>query len=223
MMRKIGIGMFCVALCLAVAFIFPQVGTSEEMANSSSCLVCHDFSAGAGDHTKSGHASCASCHEGGIPMAGNVASSTCIVCHPIGDTGECELVILHDPALGGTCLTAGCHDTCAPDDTTTTSTGGDTTTTSQGDSSTTTTTGGCTLEMIYGEGSDEVAVMRYLRDNVLSKSEAGQEIIRLYYMWSPVIARAAQSDDEVKEELKEMVDGILGLVLAEPAKVEKAE
>ena len=79
------------------------------------------------------------------------------------------------------------------------------------------------MEMIYGEGSDEVAVMRYLRDNVLSKSEAGQEIIKLYYMLNPVIAKAIQSDDEVKEELKEMVDGILGLVLAEPAKVEKAE
>jgi len=205
-MRKIGIGMFCVALCLVVALVFPKVGTSYLYVDTTGC-ACHDFSGGAGLHTGTTHTSagCTACHAvvGDSPL-----TSTCIVCHPAGDTGACPLVNVHSES----CLS--CHDECAEETTTTTT---------ADETSTTTTTKGCALVKIYGEGSDEVAVMRYLRDNVLNKSEAGQEIIRLYYMWSPVIASAAQGDDEVKEELKEMVDGILGLVLAEPAKVEKAE
>ena len=208
MMRKIGIGMFCVALCLVVALMFPQVGTSYLYVDTTGC-ACHDFSGGAGLHTGTTHAAseCTACHAvvGDSPL-----TETCIVCHPRGNTGACPLVNMHPES----CLE--CHDDCA----------GETTTTTITDETTSSTTAGgpkCLMVTIYGEGSDEVAVMRYLRDNVLSKSEAGQEIIRLYYMWSPVIAGAAQSDDEVKEELKEMVDGILGLVLAEPVKVEKAE
>jgi len=216
MMRKIGIGMFCVALCLAVALVFPKVGTSYLYVDTTGC-ACHDFSGGAGLHTGTTHTSagCTACHAvvGDSPL-----TSTCIVCHPAGDTGACPLVNVHSES----CLS--CHDECAEETTTTTTADETSTTTSEGETSTTTTVKeGCALVKIYGEGSDEVAVMRYLRDNVLSTSEAGQEIIRLYYMWSPVIASAAQGDDEVKEELKEMVDGILGLVLAEPAKVEKAE
>ena len=208
-MKKIGIGMFCIALCLAVALIFPQVGSSYLYVDTTGC-ACHDFSGGAGLHTGAAHvaAGCTACHAvvGDSPL-----TSTCIVCHPAGAPGACPLVNAHPES----CLE--CHDDCA-EETTTTSTADDT--------STTTSAGGgpkCSMVKIYGEGSDEVAVMRYLRDNVLSKSETGQEIIRLYYMLNPVIANAVQNDDEVKEELKAMVDGILGLVLAEPMKVEKAE
>jgi len=218
-MKKIGIGMFCVALCLAVAFIFPQAGKTYQTVTDGGCIAsgCHSLTGDNPVHDdKHGYptvpADCTNCH---VATGDTPTASTCVTCHPTNDVGECKLVDLHDTNNGTTCFVAGaCHDICAP---------ADTTTTTADETSTTTTTGGCGAKEIYGEGSDEVAVMRYLRDNVLSKSEAGQEIIRLYYMWSPVIARAAQSDDEVKEELKEMVDGILGLVLAEPAKVEKAE
>ncbi|MCP4196931.1 MAG: hypothetical protein GY762_07240 [Proteobacteria bacterium] len=113
-MKKIGFGMFCVALCLTVAFVFPQMGTSEEMVNSESCLLCHNFAADEGDHTITGHdAVCGLCHEGGITTVGNVASSKCIVCHPIGDVGEYALVNQHDPGMEGTCLS--CHTTTDTD------------------------------------------------------------------------------------------------------------
>jgi len=46
----------------------------------------------------------------------------------------------------------------------------------------------------------------------LSKSPEGQELINLYYQWSPEIVKAMEKDEEFKEEVKEMIDGVLGLV-----------
>jgi len=82
------------------------------------------------------------------------------------------------------------------------------------DSTTTTTAGGyeCPSEKIYGEHSEETELLRYLRDEVLSQTPEGQELIRLYYQWSPVIVRAVEEDEEFKEEVREMVDGILELI-----------
>ena len=54
--------------------------------------------------------------------------------------------------------------------------------------------------------------MRYLRDNVLSQIPEGQELIRLYYEWSPAIVKAIEEDEEFKEEIKEMVDGVVELI-----------
>ena len=81
-------------------------------------------------------------------------------------------------------------------------------------SSSTTTNGnnGCLSEEIYGENSEEVELLRYSRDNVLNKTFEGQEIIRLYYQWSPVIIAAMENDKEFKEEVREIIDGVLGLV-----------
>jgi len=93
-----------------------------------------------------------------------------------------------------------------------------TTTTSSSSSTTvpttTTTTepGGCSAEQIYGEYSEEAVLLRNFRDNVLSKSSAGQELIKLYYKWSPVIAVTIENDEEFKEEVKDMIDGVLPLI-----------
>ena len=70
----------------------------------------------------------------------------------------------------------------------------------------------CTTESIYGEYSEETELLRYVHDNILSQAPAGREIIRLYYQWSPAIVRAMEEDEEFKEQVKEMVDGILELV-----------
>jgi len=79
--------------------------------------------------------------------------------------------------------------------------------------STTTTQGGiCTTEVIYGENSEEVELLRSIRDNVLSKTPEGREIIRLYYQLSPVILKAMEGDEAFKEEVKEMIDGVVLLV-----------
>ncbi len=98
------------------------------------------------------------------------------------------------------------------DSSVTTSIDGETTTSTSIDGETTTTTGVCPSESIYGEHSEEAELLRYFRDNALSQSLEGQEIIRLYYKWSPVIVRAMEEDEEYKEQVREMIDGVLELI-----------
>ena len=85
---------------------------------------------------------------------------------------------------------------------------------SQSSDTTTTTTGsgGCFSELLYGEYSKEAEFLRYFRDDVLSKTPEGKEIVRLYYQLSPVIVKAMEKDKQFKEEMKEMIDGILPLI-----------
>ena len=80
--------------------------------------------------------------------------------------------------------------------------------------STTTTTGGgrCPAEPIYGEHSEEAELLRYVHDNILSHTLEGKEIIKLYYQWSPIIVQAMEEDEALREDVKEMIDGILPLV-----------
>ena len=73
----------------------------------------------------------------------------------------------------------------------------------------------CLLKVLYGEYSDETVRMRYFRDNILSKTPAGQEIIGLYYQWSPAIVNAMKEDEKFEEAVKEMIDGILELIAEE--------
>ena len=99
---------------------------------------------------------------------------------------------------------------CGSSDTSTTTTAAGSTTTT--DESSTTTTSICAMQISYGENSEEVELLRYIRDNVLSKTPEGQEIIKLYYQWSPAIVKAMEEDEVFKEDVKEMIDGVLGLV-----------
>jgi hypothetical protein len=70
----------------------------------------------------------------------------------------------------------------------------------------------CLVQSIYGEHSTETKLLRSIRDNVLSKTPEGRELIKLYYQWSPVIMKAMEADEDFKEGVKEMVDGVLGTV-----------
>ena len=54
--------------------------------------------------------------------------------------------------------------------------------------------------------------LRPFRDNVLSKTPVGHDIVELYYQWSPAIAKAMEADEVFKEEVKEMIDGALELI-----------
>jgi len=162
-MKKIGIGMFCIALCLAVTLIFPYVGRTyidaydasewelsddflthppDGLVDDALCLTCHD-AGGPGDPEPtlhgihgSGAAGCMDCHTDSTGL-GTVFSSSCVVCHPSGDEGTCQLVDLHDPGFGADCL--GCHTECV-EETTTTTTAEETTTTTTAEETTTTTT-----------------------------------------------------------------------------------
>ena len=58
-------------------------------------------------------------------------------------------------------------------------------------------------------------LLRYFPDNVLSQTPEGREFIRLYYQWSPVIVEAIEEDEEFREEVKKMIDGILCLIRGE--------
>jgi hypothetical protein len=97
---------------------------------------------------------------------------------------------------------------------TTTSTAGPITTTTV-ESSTTTTKRCCPSQEIYREGSEELELLRSLRDNLLSQSPEGREIIRLYYMWSPVVVEAIQGDEKFKEDIKGVIEGLLMLITEE--------
>jgi len=77
---------------------------------------------------------------------------------------------------------------------------------------TTTTTSICPVESIFGEHAEQTELLRYFRDNLLSQTPQGREIIRLYYLWSPAIVQAMEEDEEFKQEIKEMVDGVLELI-----------
>ena len=88
-----------------------------------------------------------------------------------------------------------------PQGTTTTTT----TTTTTGDSS-------CLSEVIYGENSAETELLRSIRDKVLRKSQEGRKLIRIYYLWSPVIVKAMEEDAEFKHEVEDLINEILPLI-----------
>ena len=77
---------------------------------------------------------------------------------------------------------------------------------------TTTITTLCPLEKLYGEDSGETELLRYIRDNLLNKTPEGQELTRLYYEWSPVIVRVMEADEEFKQEVKELINEVLGMI-----------
>ena len=84
------------------------------------------------------------------------------------------------------------------------------TTTTTVEPTTTTTTAICASEAIYGEDSEEIEILRYVRDNILSQTPEGREIIRLYYEWSPAIIKAMEADPQLKEDIKETIDMLIG-------------
>jgi len=72
--------------------------------------------------------------------------------------------------------------------------------------------GPCPLMAIYWEGSEEIAVLRYFRDSVLSQTTEGKKLIGLYYVWSPVIVKAMEEDEEFEAWVKEKIDSVLPMI-----------
>jgi ABC-type amino acid transport substrate-binding protein len=70
----------------------------------------------------------------------------------------------------------------------------------------------CVSEEIYGDHADETELLRKFRDDVLSKTPAGQEIISLYYQWSPIIVRAMRGNKSFTTKVQAIIDGILPLI-----------
>jgi predicted GH43/DUF377 family glycosyl hydrolase len=67
----------------------------------------------------------------------------------------------------------------------------------------------CPAEKIYGENSEQLAVLRYFRETVLSQTPEGQELINLYYQWSPLIVKTIEENGVVKEEIRVLIDMFL--------------
>jgi hypothetical protein len=72
--------------------------------------------------------------------------------------------------------------------------------------------GRCAAVFALGVDSNELGILRKYRDEVLVKTPAGQEIIRLYYAMSPVLVSAMVGDEEFKEEVKGMIEDVVPLI-----------
>ena len=70
----------------------------------------------------------------------------------------------------------------------------------------------CVVDRVLGEHSAETELLRSLRDDVFSKSLEGQELIKLYYQWSPFIINAMEADKEFKQEIKDMIAEVLSMI-----------
>jgi hypothetical protein len=70
----------------------------------------------------------------------------------------------------------------------------------------------CIMEEIFGDDSKETKILRGFRDNVLNNTPEGQQIIKMYYQWTPVIIEAMEKDEEFKEEVKEIIDAVLPII-----------
>ena len=110
-MRKLAAVFLSVGLCISIALLLPQTGTSNPNVDDTGCLVsgCHDAGFGEGTLHASHPIDCDTGHES-ASGGGPVGSSSCVECHPVGDPGACNLVNLHEDA-GASCLE--CHEACA--------------------------------------------------------------------------------------------------------------
>ena len=70
----------------------------------------------------------------------------------------------------------------------------------------------CPVALALEGDESKLETIRAFRDGVLNQTPEGQEIIRLYYEWSPSIVRAMEEDEEFKNQAKKMVDGFLLLI-----------
>ena len=67
----------------------------------------------------------------------------------------------------------------------------------------------CLVINIYGEYSTTTEILRNYRNERLTKTSTGKEIIKIYYKWSPVIVKAMEEDEVLKQELKSLIDGVV--------------
>ena len=71
---------------------------------------------------------------------------------------------------------------------------------------------GCFLLRLYGEGSDEIGLFRKFRNHFINRGLEGEEIIKFYYKWSPLLVKVIEEDEEIEKQLREVADTILFLV-----------
>ena len=215
-MKRIKAVLFGCLLCSAV-IVFPALwGLSCEKVNILSCLACHDSSFSRGSiHYMHMRFSCEICHYGEDLDLGYVGATACIACHPLDGPSKCALIFFHEDLAacdsGSTCCVS-CHLECNGDTTSTTLPS--TTTTAAVLTTTSTSTApspDCVIEAIYGVFSEEIQLLRYVRDEILSKTPEGKKVIEYYYLWSPAVVKLMEEDEDFKEKVEALADCILGL------------
>lgn len=70
----------------------------------------------------------------------------------------------------------------------------------------------CIAEIIYREDLEVLALLNYLRNTILMYTPEGQEIIKLYSGWSPVVVHTMEQDEVFKEKVKTMIDYMLPMI-----------
>lgn len=70
----------------------------------------------------------------------------------------------------------------------------------------------CPISLIYGTDNPRLDVLRIFRDEVLSQTSEGQEMIELYYTWSPYFVEAMEQDEKFKAEMKEMIELVIPIM-----------
>ena len=55
-------------------------------------------------------------------------------------------------------------------------------------------------------------VLRHFRDEILSQTLEGKELIKLYYQWSPIIVTAMEEDEEFEKWVKGTIDSVLPMI-----------
>ena len=67
----------------------------------------------------------------------------------------------------------------------------------------------CPTQVLYGENSPEVKVLRTFRDTVLSQGAVGQKLIQLYNKFSPNMSNFIMQHNGIREKLKTIIDALL--------------
>jgi hypothetical protein len=67
----------------------------------------------------------------------------------------------------------------------------------------------CAAEAIYGENSEQIEMLRAYRDNILSKTPEGQELIKTYYKFSPTVTEFLERNPVLKNKAKRLIESML--------------
>ena len=70
----------------------------------------------------------------------------------------------------------------------------------------------CPSERLYGSYSFEVNLLRKFRDDVLSTTPEGRQLITLYYQLSPLVVKTMGEDKNFEDEVKTIIDDLLPMI-----------
>jgi hypothetical protein len=81
----------------------------------------------------------------------------------------------------------------------------------------------CAAEAIYGENSEETELLIEYRDNVLSKTPDGQELIKMYYKFSPTVTKLLENRPLLKSRAKAFIDSMLPAIREKVEEIQKEQ